>query len=85
LGRACWAEERDISDEGVIGDCLEACGFPRSLTTTGLLAAAETYARNLNDALADGVFGFPFFVVGGERFWGQDRLEMLDLHLAGRL
>jgi 2-hydroxychromene-2-carboxylate isomerase len=85
LGRACWAEERDISDDSVIGDCLAACGFARSLTMTGLLEGAETYGRNLNDALEDGVFGFPFLVVDGERFWGQDRLEMLDAHLAGRL
>ena len=85
LARACWAEERDISDDAVIGECLAACGFPRSLTMTGLLEGAETYARNLNDALEDGAFGFPFYVVGGERFWGQDRLEHLDLHLAGTL
>lgn len=85
LGRACWAEERDISDDAVIGDCLEAAGFARSLTMTGLLEGAETYGRNLQAAIEAGVFGFPFFVVGQERFWGQDRLEMLDLHLAGTL
>jgi len=85
LGRACWAEERDISDDAVIGDCLAQAGFARSLTMTGLLGGAETYGRNLNDALEAGVFGFPFYVVGGERFWGQDRLDMLDLHLAGQL
>lgn len=85
LGRVCWAEERDISDDAVIGDCLAAAGFARSLTMTGLLDGAETYARNLNDALEAGVFGFPFFVVGEARFWGQDRLDMLEAHLAGRL
>ncbi|MBL9056583.1 MAG: 2-hydroxychromene-2-carboxylate isomerase, partial [Rhodobacteraceae bacterium] len=31
------------------------------------------------------VFGVPFFVVGEEKFWGQDRLDDLDLYLAGRL
>ncbi len=85
LGRACWAEERDISDDAVIGDCLAATGFDRGLTMSGLLAGAETYGRNLNDALEAGVFGFPFFVVGEARFWGQDRLDMLDRHLSGHL
>jgi len=85
LARACWAEDRDISDDAVIGDCLSAAGFDRGLTMSGLLTGAETYGRNLNDALENGVFGFPFFVVGTERFWGQDRLEMLDLHLSGKL
>lgn len=85
LGRALWAEERDISDDAVIGDRLEAAGFARGLTMSGLLTGAETYERNLRDALENGVFGFPFYVVGGERFWGQDRLEFLDLHLSGKL
>jgi len=83
LSRACWAEERDISDDTVIGDCLQACGFPRGLTMSGLLTGAETYGRNLNDAQENGVFGFPFYVVGTERFWGQDRLDMLDRYLSG--
>ena len=41
--------------------------------------------RNLEEAVARGVFGVPFYVVGDERFWGQDRLDDLDLHLAGKL
>ncbi|MGB7270919.1 MAG: 2-hydroxychromene-2-carboxylate isomerase, partial [Albidovulum sp.] len=33
-----------------------------------------------------GVFGAPFYITGDdERFWGQDRLDDLDLHLAGKL
>lgn len=81
--RACWAEERDIADEGVIRDCLSACGFDAGLATSGLFAGAEAYERNLEDAVAAGVFGFPFYVVNdGERFWGQDRLAQLDRHLA---
>jgi 2-hydroxychromene-2-carboxylate isomerase len=31
-----------------------------------------------------GVFGAPTFVLNGERFWGQDRLEFLDRALAAR-
>jgi 2-hydroxychromene-2-carboxylate isomerase len=85
LARACWAEERDIADDGVIGDCLEASGFDRGLTMSGLLTGAETYERNLREALEEGVFGFPFFVIEGQRFWGQDRLEHLDLYLQGKL
>ncbi len=82
---ACWAEERDIAEDAVIRDCLERAGFDSALADKGLLAGAETYATNLEDAVAAGVFGAPFYVVGEERFWGQDRLEDLDLHLAGKL
>jgi 2-hydroxychromene-2-carboxylate isomerase len=85
FARATWAEERDISDDAVIRDILAAHGFDPRLADSGLLVGAETYAANLEEAVARGVFGAPFYIVGDERFWGQDRLEMLDLHLAGRL
>ena len=39
----------------------------------------------VEEAVARGVFGVPFYIVGDERFWGQDRLEDLDLHLSGKL
>jgi 2-hydroxychromene-2-carboxylate isomerase len=84
--RACWAEERDIAEDDVIRECLQAAGFDPSLADSGLLSGAETYAANLERAVAANVFGAPFYVVDtGQSFWGQDRLEDLDLHLAGKL
>lgn len=81
--RACWAEERDISDDAVIRDLLAAHGFDPALADKGLLAGAEEYAANLERAVEAGAFGAPFYVTDdGERFWGQDRLAMLDAHLA---
>ena len=86
IARACWAEERDIADDEVIRDCLSAAGFKPDLGNRGMLTSAETYASNLEEAVAKGAFGAPFYVVDdGERFWGQDRLGDLDLHLAGKL
>ncbi len=84
--RACWAEERDIAEDAVIKDSLEKAGFDPGLADSGLLSGAETYAANLEDAVAANVFGAPFYVVdSGQSFWGQDRLEDLDLHLQGKL
>jgi len=84
--RACWAEERDIAEDAVVRDCLEQAGFDPALADSGLLSGAETYAANLEEAVNAGVFGAPFYVVdSGQSFWGQDRLEDLDLHLAGKL
>ncbi|MGY6706327.1 DsbA family protein [Roseinatronobacter sp.] len=81
LTRACWAEDRNIADDDVIRDCLSAAGFDPALAFSGMLQGAEIYPRNLEDAVADGAFGVPFFVVGQERFWGQDRLDFLAQHL----
>ncbi|WP_050526240.1 2-hydroxychromene-2-carboxylate isomerase [Pseudorhodobacter aquimaris] len=85
LARACWAEDRDIADEAVIREALEAAGFDPDLANRGLLAGAEAYAANLEEAVARGVIGVPFYMVGEERFWGHDRLEDLDLFLSGAL
>ncbi|UWQ20005.1 2-hydroxychromene-2-carboxylate isomerase [Jannaschia sp. W003] len=85
LARACWAEERDIADDGVIREVLERSGFDGALADVGMLEAAEEYGRNLEDAVAANVFGAPFYVVGEEVFWGQDRLEDLRLHLKGEI
>ncbi|MCV2869520.1 2-hydroxychromene-2-carboxylate isomerase [Defluviimonas sp. WL0002] len=84
--RACWAEDRNIAEDEVVTALLQAHGFDAGLAFSGMLVGAETYARNLEDAVAAGVFGSPFYVVDGtERFWGQDRLDDLDLYLAGKL
>ncbi len=83
--RATWAEEKDIAQDEVIGDALEATGFSRMLTMTGMLDGAETYAANTEDAVKAGVFGSPFYITDDDaRFWGQDRLAQLDAHLAAR-
>lgn len=83
--RAVWAEDRDISDDAVVRDILTSHGFDPKLADSGMLAGAETYAANLEEAVARGVFGTPTYLVGDEMFWGQDRLEDLDLFLSGKL
>ncbi|NND41365.1 MAG: 2-hydroxychromene-2-carboxylate isomerase [Silicimonas sp.] len=86
LTRACWAEEKDIADNEVIRGCLEAAGFDAGLADSGLLDGAMIYEQNLEDAVNAGVFGVPFFITDGDqRFWGQDRLDLLDRHLGGTL
>lgn len=85
LMRACWAEEKDIAQDDVIGDQLEAHGFSRGLTMSGLLEGADTYAANTDAAVKAGVFGSPFYITEDDaRFWGQDRLHLLDAHLGAR-
>ena len=85
--RACWAEEKDIAQDDVVRSGLAAAGFDPGLADSGLLVGAETYAQNLEDAVSAGAFGAPFYIVTDtdQRFWGQDRLDDLEAHLAGRL
>ena len=86
LTRACWAEEKNIAEDEVIQAALTESGFDPGLTTSGLLEGAETYAANLEEAVAKGAFGAPFYITDtDQRFWGQDRIEDLDLHLSGKI
>ena len=82
--RACWAEQKNIAEDAVITAALEAAGFDPGLAMSGLFTGAETYGRNLEEAVVAGVFGAPSFVTeDGAVFWGQDRLDDLADHLDG--
>jgi len=86
LGRRCWAEEKNIAESDVIAEALVESGFDAALADSGMLAGAETYAANLEDAVSRGVFGAPFYITeDDQRFWGQDKLADLDLYLEGKL
>ncbi|WP_216207111.1 2-hydroxychromene-2-carboxylate isomerase [Amycolatopsis aidingensis] len=81
--RARWEEGRDISDPAVVAEIGETLG----LDGARLAGAAEDPALveagtdSLMAMYRDGVFGVPFFVHGGEQFWGIDRLEMFVEHV----
>ncbi len=82
--RGVWLEEVKIADDEVIREKLAAHGFDPNLATTGLFDGAVAYEKNLEEAVERGAFGSPFYIVRetDERFWGQDRLDFLDAHLA---
>ncbi|SMH36188.1 2-hydroxychromene-2-carboxylate isomerase [Maritimibacter sp. HL-12] len=80
---ACWAADENIAEDSVIKAALEAAGFDPALADSGLFEGAETYGRNLEEAVQAGVFGAPSWVAqDGALFWGQDRLDDLDVHLS---
>jgi len=84
LMRACWVEDRNISD----AETLAAVAAAQGLDGPKLVAAARTpeigmlYDALTREAIDRQVFGAPFFIYKDEPFWGQDRLDFLDLALA---
>src|SRR5262245_4855668 len=74
--RARWLEEKDIAREDTLAAIAEQCGLDRDAFLAALRdpryeAALEASNR---DAQSDEVFGFPFFIYEGKKFWGNDRL-----------
>lgn len=78
---ACWVQERNIGDPETVAALVEECGMNASALASHADAAAAAFEGNAARAVADGAFGAPFYIVGDDRFWGQDRLEMLDAAL----
>ena len=78
--RAVWAEDRDIADASTLEQLAGDAGFDGA----ALLAASRTpemqqkYEAFTKEALDAGVFGAPWYVVDGQSFWGQDRLDFVE-------
>ena len=82
--RACWAQERHIADEKVLAELLAECGLEASrLEQSYSQAVQERYEANTEQAIQAGVFGAPSYLIDGELFWGQDRLDFVERRLTG--
>jgi len=86
VGRALWIDDADPSQPADLAKALTSGGAP---DPDALIAAGADpvydaqLAQNAEAALAAGAFGFPWYVYGGEPYWGQDRLDLLEDVLRG--
>ena len=80
LLRALWAEERNTSDPTVRAAVADENGLPgKELVAEETSTKVQALYRDYSDeAERLGVFGAPTYILEGERFWGQDRLDFLD-------
>jgi 2-hydroxychromene-2-carboxylate isomerase len=81
--KAVWAEDKNIADELILADLAHSCG----LNGSDLLHQAKSkvvqsiFDENTTEASKKGVFGSPSFILEGELYWGQDRLNYLEAAL----
>ena len=79
---AVWMQERDIADASVLQAILQEQGIAADRWQAALAPAAQdAYMAYTRKAMDAGVFGAPSYVVEGEIFWGQDRLDFLQRRL----
>jgi 2-hydroxychromene-2-carboxylate isomerase len=76
--RAYWVEGRGPSEESTMRDVLGAAGHEASAVLARLDDAKDDLRRRTDEAIGLGIFGAPAFVVRGEMYWGQDRLEFVE-------
>jgi 2-hydroxychromene-2-carboxylate isomerase len=82
--RACWADDRDITDDVVLADCVGDESTARdAFARAGSDEVKALLRASTDDAVTHGVFGVPSFRVGDQLFWGQDRLELVEDALLG--
>jgi 2-hydroxychromene-2-carboxylate isomerase len=82
--KACWAEERNIASQDTFAEILQTLGLPAErLSQAKDQAVQARYDTDTQRAIDIGVFGAPSYVVDGEMFWGQDRLDFVERKLLG--
>ena len=84
--RMAWAAGGDPGDPAELAAALDGAGLPgRELLARAARPEAKDALRGATqDAIARGVFGVPTMIACGELLFGNDRLDDLELVLAGR-
>jgi 2-hydroxychromene-2-carboxylate isomerase len=84
LYRGYFFDGRDISDPDTAAGVAAAAGLDRAAARASVEdpPMKEALKREVDGAIARGVFGSPFVFVDGEPFWGVDRFAQIDRWLA---
>ena len=81
---AVWAQERDIASSQTLAELLQESGLPLTrLEQSRSPEVQQQYEANTRQAIDGNIFGAPTYVVDGEMFWGQDRLDFVERKLSG--
>ena len=80
--RSVWVDELNIADGQVLAALLASLQLPASrLEESRTASVQQRYEANTQQAIDAGVFGAPSYVIAGEIFWGQDRLDFVQRRL----
>lgn len=84
---AVWEDQLNLADAATLARLADESGLPGKtlVERSGSEDIGKVYEQNRQDALTADVFGSPAYVLDGEVFWGQDRIELLvDALKSGR-
>ena len=77
---ALWEDDQNLADDKTLITLANATGLPgeKLLADARGSESKPTYDKNVADAIAADVIGSPAYVLDGELFWGQDRIDLLE-------
>lgn len=80
-----WEDPRKLDDPDVLEAALEEAGLPAEelIELAGDQNVKDELIANTREAVEQGVFGLPSFIVGGELFFGKDRLRDVEEAILG--
>jgi 2-hydroxychromene-2-carboxylate isomerase len=80
VSRAIWVDGKNMNDPAVVAGVLRDAGFdPQELLALAADPEVKERLKALTqEAVERGVFGAPTFFVGGQMYWGQDRLDFVE-------
>ena len=77
---AVWRDNKNMNDPAVVQRVLTEAGFDAA----AIIAATQNPEIKKQlfavtaEAVENGLFGMPAFIVDGELFWGQDRMDFVE-------
>ncbi|SDI50625.1 MULTISPECIES: 2-hydroxychromene-2-carboxylate isomerase [Bradyrhizobium] len=77
---AVWEDQLSLADPATVAKLADESGLPGKelVERSEQEAISAAYEQNRQDTLASDVFGSPAYVLDGEVFWGQDRIDLLE-------
>jgi len=75
---AVWCEEKDITDDQTVIEIANELGLEGNLLFEKSQTLVAEYGSLADEAISKGIFGAPSYVIDGEIFWGQDRMEFVE-------
>ena len=84
--RGIWEEEKNIADTDTLLAIANGLGHdgPSLLKSSDTASVQAEFDRFTEEATSNNVFGAPWFIVDGEGYWGQDRLDFVERALTAK-
>lgn len=85
LMKGCWVQNRNMGLSDEVKKSIDSCDLNGGdlLKLAASDQTSKDLEKNTQNAIEAGVFGAPTYVVDGELYWGQDRLDFVERSLLG--